>query len=169
MLITRERGVQLGRFSDIFQRTKNNKFGYFSRGPTKGRLCYLNGIYAIDRKIPGDQEIGNVLMDYGRTLEKQLTVDSEVFKKYLLQPNENLSDVEQDNAESFNYTVVDNFVLRAQLDAFDERLPRKTFDIKTRATHPIRHDVYNFSKHTGYQIKTEMGLFESFEREYYGI
>lgn len=37
-----------------------------------------------------------------------------------------------------------NFLLRSQLDCQDPRLPRRTFDLKTRAAIPVRLDLNNY-------------------------
>lgn len=44
-------------------------------------------------------------------------------------------------------------LMRSQLDCFDSRLPRKTFDIKTRAVVAVRMDVLNYRAGGGYNIK----------------
>ena len=59
--------------------------------------------------------------------------------------------------------------MRSQLDCMDERLPRKIFDLKTRATFPVRLDVANYKEHLDYRITRTEGLFYSFEREYYDM
>lgn len=43
--------------------------------------------------------------------------------------------------------------MRSQLDGFDTRLPRKTFDIKTRAVVAVRQDILNYKAGAGYNIK----------------
>jgi len=60
-------------------------------------------------------------------------------------------------------------LMRSQLDCRDERLPRKIFDLKTRATFPVRLDVANYKDHLDYRITRTTGLFYSFEREYYDM
>jgi hypothetical protein len=59
--------------------------------------------------------------------------------------------------------------MRSQLDCHDDRLPRKTFDIKTRATIAIRRDILNHAHAAGYTISKAMGYLESFEREKYDL
>lgn len=129
----------------------------------------MDGVYGIDKRIPGDFERKNILMDYGRILEKFFTVDRQSFNRYLLKPDGTSSSLPQDAADSFHYAQVDNFLLRAQLDSQHPDLPRKIFDIKTRATLAIRMDVDRYNVNTGYALKTEQGEFESFEREYFDM
>ena len=62
-----------------------------------------------------------------------------------------------------------DIVMRSQLDCQDDRLPRKIFDLKTRATFPVRLDVANYKNHLDYRITRTEGLFYSFEREYYDM
>lgn len=61
----------------------------------------------------------------------------------------------------------DKMVLRSQLDATNEHLPNKTFDLKTRGTVAIRQDRLNYEESAGYTIDRLQGEWESFEREYY--
>jgi hypothetical protein len=164
MLISREQSFNLSRFTGDLS-YKNASFGIFTTMAVKSTLCYTNGIHMIDPKIPGQDDHHTILMDYGRILEKLLTVDYETFKGYLLKKN---SALEEDSYQSFNYSIAEGFLLRAQLDAYDDRLPNKTFDIKTRATHAIRYDVKNYHEHVGYHITKLKGVHQSFEREYFG-
>lgn len=73
--------------------------------------------------------------------------------------------------EYHHYSECGPLLMRSQLDCYDPRLPGTgVFDIKTRATLPIRMDVANAATHgVGYQIKSLHGKFESFEREYYDM
>ena len=60
--------------------------------------------------------------------------------------------------------------MRSQLDCHDSRLPGTgVFDIKTRAVLPIRMDILNYEENSGYQIRSQYGIMESFEREYYDL
>ncbi len=59
--------------------------------------------------------------------------------------------------------------MRSQLDCHDDRLPRKTFDLKTRASIGIRNDRANYVEGSGYQIRRATGVLESFEREYFDM
>jgi hypothetical protein len=58
-------------------------------------------------------------------------------------------------------------VLRSQLDASNEHLPNRTFDLKTRSTVAVRQDRLNWEAAAGYTIDRLRGAYESFEREYY--
>lgn len=60
-------------------------------------------------------------------------------------------------------------MMRSQLDCQDPRLPRQTFDLKTRAVVAVRSDRANWVEASGYQIRHSHGLMESFEREYFDM
>ncbi len=57
------------------------------------------------------------------------------------------------------------FVFRSQIDCKSDKLGGY-FDIKTRATFPIRMDVGNYHKYTSYRIKCIEGKSHSWTREY---
>lgn len=59
--------------------------------------------------------------------------------------------------------------MRSQLDCHDDRLPRSSFDIKTRGSVALRHDMLNFVNNAGYQIIQHIGELQSFEREKYDL
>lgn len=59
--------------------------------------------------------------------------------------------------------------MRSQLDCHDPWLPRRTFDLKTRAVLPVRMDVANYSRYRDYRLVKSHGLYCSFEREYYDM
>lgn len=59
--------------------------------------------------------------------------------------------------------------MRSQLDCHDDRLPRKTFDIKTRGSIALRRDMLNHLSASGYQITSLTGHLSSFEREKYDL
>lgn len=75
-----------------------------------------------------------------------------------------------DVQEAYSYMVAGKMLMRSQIDCHDARLPRGgTFDIKTRATLPVRMDMENWKKHGNYHLRTADGLFNSFEREYFDM
>lgn len=55
------------------------------------------------------------------------------------------------------------------MDCHDPRLPKKSFDLKTRATLPIRMDVHNYRDYLSYRLHRPFGLYESFEREFFDL
>lgn len=55
------------------------------------------------------------------------------------------------------------------MDCHDPRLPKKSFDLKTRATLPIRMDIGNYRDYLTYKLIRPFGLYESFEREFFDL
>lgn len=57
-------------------------------------------------------------------------------------------------------------MLRSQIDcrAIDKSGKNYVFEIKSRASAPIRYDVENYQEYLDYEIKDKRGIVESFER-----
>ena len=51
--------------------------------------------------------------------------------------------------------------MRSQIDCVHPYLPRKTFDIKTRAVAAIRQDKHNHEIASEYRLRTLSGRYES--------
>ncbi|KAL3241206.1 Pet127p [Nakaseomyces bracarensis] len=111
-------------------------------------------LISVDSDRSMDREI--ILSILGHSLESFLT-DSES-KAY---------------TDSYHYSIIDDFLLRSQLDAYDPTLPNYgTFDLKTRAACAIRHDIAYIEKndnYTGYQMNRIQGEYESLEREFFEL
>ena len=127
----------------------------------RGKNSQNKTIYSIESDKSYDTEI--LLLAMGHCLETLLTTEPEKFKEYNIDYD---GDVE--NPQSvYNYSKYGKFLMRSQLDCFDSRLPRKTFDLKTRAVCSIRYDGANPDLERDlYQIWRLKGEYESFEREY---
>ncbi|KAG0226001.1 hypothetical protein BGW42_003956 [Actinomortierella wolfii] len=117
------------------------------------KMSHLSGVFAYQ----------------GKSMEKMLTSTPEEFARYRKENSWQVTEEERNAPEAFNYITVDNFLLRSQLDCEDERLPGRTFDLKTRAAVAIRLDIQNYEQHSGYQLRKSHGFLESFEREYYDM
>lgn len=89
----------------------------------------------------------NVLSSAGQILEKFLTTDQTAFEKYI-KGHPNPAPKPDGSGDAYYYVKAGDFLLRSQLDCIDDRLPQKTFDLKTRATLPIRMDVHNYNVNT---------------------
>ncbi|KAF9163555.1 hypothetical protein DFQ26_002404 [Actinomortierella ambigua] len=113
--------------------------------------------------------LSGVFAYQGKSMEKMLTSTPNEFSRYTKENSWQITPKERNMPEAFNYITVDNFLLRSQLDCEDERLPGRTFDLKTRAAVAIRLDVQNYEQHSGYQLRKSHGFLESFEREYYDM
>lgn len=104
--------------------------------------------------------------EQGHFLEKLLTTDTEEFSRYF-KSSKNPAPSEEHLPQAYHYSLTDHMVLRSQLDATNDHLPNKTFDVKTRGVIAIRMDSLNWEASAGYLIRTQRGMYESFEREYY--
>jgi hypothetical protein len=145
-------------------------FTPFQKAPSSVFLRYRDGVYAIDGDKSGDS--GNTLAMVGKLLEKLLTTSKETFETFRRTGLNGESAAKEDKSpESFHYTGVGNVLVRSQLDGQDGRLPGSgIFDIKTRAVLPIRMDGKGkLENGTGYEIRSALGDFESYEREFYDM
>ncbi|KAH9267032.1 hypothetical protein BASA83_010230 [Batrachochytrium salamandrivorans] len=138
----------------------------FSRGPTGIVLRHKNGKYGVDyyRK---NIETTNILMSLGTMLESMLCEDKKDFKRFF-NNDDSSSDVGIASSK-YGYSSAEDMVLRAQFDCHHPSLPNKVFDIKTRATMAIRHNMGDHQSSVGYRIRKLNGIYESFEREYYDM
>ncbi|ODV93383.1 hypothetical protein PACTADRAFT_51981 [Pachysolen tannophilus NRRL Y-2460] len=126
-------------------------------------------IYSIDSDKSADQSM--ILSLLGHSMEKLLTTGYKDFENFRISKSSNLPENLKDKNESYHYATMSNFVMRSQLDCYDQRLPGTgTFDLKTRAVCAVRHDI-NFveTSPTGYQILKTNGNYESYERELYEL
>lgn len=147
----------------------NRDFSMGQKLPVSVVLRYKDGRYAIDADKSFDPTNGsNVLADYGHLMEKLLTTEAGEFKRFL-HGAEDPAPSEADHRQAYHYSLTDRMVLRSQLDATNDHLPNKTFDLKTRGTVAIRQDRLNFEESSGYTIDRLQGEWESFEREYYDL
>ncbi|KAH7101600.1 Pet127-domain-containing protein [Auriculariales sp. MPI-PUGE-AT-0066] len=166
-LISGEKPVNLSSLTMAFANEPDN----FSAGqviPVTVRITQKDGIYTLDpdSSDPEDNE-RHILLWLGTMLEKFLTKTPEQFSQLtrsappLAQPP---------RKETYRYSKSSKFVMRGQLDCVDSRLPGTgVFDIKTRASVLVRLDRFNMDSFAGYEIRTQHGLFESFEREEYDM
>lgn len=127
-------------------------------------------IYSVESDKSTDQEI--LLSAMGHCLEAVLTHEENDFTKFDLRyKTDKVMKYEEErivNENSYNYAKFGKFLMRSQLDCYDERLPGNgTFDLKSRAVCSIRYDQGNpnLADNT-YQIWKLSGEYESFEREY---
>ncbi|PGG99557.1 hypothetical protein AJ79_08494 [Helicocarpus griseus UAMH5409] len=142
-------------------------FNKISRAPAAVFLRYQDGVYAIDADKEFDT--ANILMNLGRSMEKLLTMPTEEFERFRKSSSDKV-DPNSVAPETYHYTTCGNFLMRAQLDAHDPRLPGTgMFDLKTRAVASIRMHSRQHDRGLGYQIKGRHGQFESFEREYFDM
>lgn len=147
-------------------------FSVGAKLPASILLHWKDGHYAIDadKTAAGEAENSNyVLTSLGKSMEKMLTATPEEYAKYMRINSWQLTEQEKTKPEAYHYASTGKMMMRSQLDCHDPRLPRKTFDLKTRASIGIRNDRANYVEGSGYQIRRATGVLESFEREYYDM
>jgi len=148
--------------------TVSTNFTLIQKAPSAIFLRYKNGVYAIDADKEFDD--GNVLMLLGKSLEKLLTMPVSEFERYRKGDLRGVSEEERIAPESYHYSTQGDFLMRSQLDAHDPRLPGTgMFDLKTRAVLSVRMRSKEYQDMVGYQLKSQQGGYESYEREYYDM
>lgn len=117
-----------------------------------------------------EYDSANILMSLGKSMEKLLTLPPQHYERYRKSSEVKVPEHERNAPEAYQYTCAGDFLMRAQLDAYDHRLPGTgTFDLKTRAVASIRHNINQHEEGVGYQIKSRFGDWESYEREYFDM
>ncbi|OBZ86925.1 hypothetical protein A0J61_05020 [Choanephora cucurbitarum] len=159
--------VDLSSLSSAFK-NQPNQFTRGTRVPASIYLRWKDGVYAIDVDKSYDVE-DSILSIMGKSLEKVLTLEPNEYERYLKENSFQITEEERNQPETYAYGQMSKFLLRSQLDCSDTRLPRKTFDLKTRAAMPVRLDLANYQDYLGYTLKRSHGLYSSFEREYYDM
>lgn len=163
-VVSNMRQLNLCNLSATFAEESKN-FTMMTRSPTSVILRpHGNGIRSIvTEKI---DSASNVLSLLGQSLEKRLTMEKNEFAQLLKGASRpNL----QDDLDGYAHSLVGDILIRSQLDCYDPRLPRKSFDLKTRATLPIRMDVANYKSHLDYRLTSHHGMYGSYEREFYDM
>lgn len=77
-------------------------------------------------------------------MEKVLTMEPNDYERYLKKNSSTLTEEERNAPEAFAYGRIGDVFLRSQLDCYHRNLPRRTFDLKTRATMPVRLDIPHY-------------------------
>ena len=166
-LLSQWRPVNISSLSQGFPEVLRS-FTSLQRAPSAVFLRWKNGTYAIDADKEFDT--ANILMMLGKSMEKLLTLPTKEFERYRKENSSQITADERNEAESFHYTTMGDFLMRSQLDAYDQRIPGTgMFDLKTRAVVSIRMDAKNYQNGLGYEIRSRHGEFESYEREYYDM
>jgi hypothetical protein len=113
----------------------------------------------------------------GKYMEKMFTTDADYFNlHYVLDPATGKPKVgaepEKNMQEDYyRYMKVGKMLLRSQIDTQgeDEHGNPIVFELKTRATAPLRYDIINYVDYLDYHILKYKGLYGSFERELYDL
>ena len=145
------------------------------RKPTTFLLTKLpGGMYAIDGDNGPIMTSTKILMLGGIVLESLLTTDQELFTRIVTTQGDLLEEdkkIIESSTKSFRYRKIGNLVIRSQIDcgATDENGEDFVFEIKTRATAPIRYDLHNYFLYLDYKITKRNGIHSSYEREYFDL
>jgi hypothetical protein len=116
----------------------------------------------------------------GKYMEKMFTTDVDFFNTYYVldpltnKPKKEISPEEMKEFQSedyYRYLKAGNMLLRSQIDTAgeDENGNPIIFELKTRATAPIRYDITNYIDYLDYNIIKFKGTHSSFEREFYDL
>ncbi|KAJ1928806.1 hypothetical protein IWQ60_001709 [Tieghemiomyces parasiticus] len=165
-LVSQWRRLNLATLSSRYA-TKPDTYTRGMRVPASVYLRYRKGSedsYAVDAEKTLDVE-DTILQLLGKSMERFLTLPRSEFRK-LLKARKGKFDLD---ADMYNYADFGKFLIRSQLDCYDARLPKKTFDLKSRATVAVRLMKDDFDSATEYRIKYNSGTLESFEREYFDM
>ncbi|KAI1152243.1 mitochondrial protein Pet127-domain-containing protein [Nemania diffusa] len=147
---------------------ESSQYTRILRAPAAIFLHWKNGTYAIDADKEFDT--ANILSMLGKSMEKLLTLSKDDYERYRHGNSDQITEEERNAEEAFHYTGFQDFMMRSQLDAHDERVPGTgMFDLKTRAVISIRMDAKGYHKGLGYEIRNSLGQWESFEREYHDM
>jgi hypothetical protein len=166
-LLSGWRALNLGMLSRQFPEDRC-AFTAINRAPTAIFLRWKNGTYAIDADKEYDS--GNILSMLGKSMEKLLTLPKSEYERYRKSDPREITEEERNAPEAYHYTTMGDFLMRSQLDAYDPRLPGTgMFDIKTRSIASIRMSTTDYKPMLGYEILTQQGAWESYEREYYDM
>eukprot|EP01130_Rhizamoeba_saxonica_P002520 TRINITY_DN1230_c0_g1_i1.p1 TRINITY_DN1230_c0_g1~~TRINITY_DN1230_c0_g1_i1.p1 ORF type:complete len:484 (+),score=80.75 TRINITY_DN1230_c0_g1_i1:315-1766(+) len=160
-LITRRYQVSTGAlksFDDI-----RVKFSGATNKPENVNLRWNGDHYSIDT-IPEKNVSNRILLELGKTMEKQLTMNLDEFKKLRIGYEGTPADIPQ---EQYHYKKMYDILLRSQLDCYDEKLG-KTFDLKTRANRSIRFNIEEYASYITH-IDKILGRHRSFETEFFDL
>lgn len=113
-------------------------------------------------------------------MERMFTTESQTFNDYFVldlktnKPKKELTPamLEQlSQSDYFRYLRSGKMLLRSQIDArgFDKDGNPIVFELKTRATAPLRYDIVNYIDYLDYDIVRFKGQHSSFEREFYDL
>lgn len=168
-LLSNWRPINLSMLTDGFVgRHTKDTFTEINKAPSAIFLRWKDGTYAIDADKEYDG--ANVLMLLGKSMELLLTMPTSDYERYRKSDPRKIPEAEKTAPESYKYTIMRDFLMRSQLDAYDPRLPGNgTFDLKTRAVVSVRMQAQDFEPMTGYEIYNLHGKWGSYEREYYDM
>ncbi len=144
----------------------------------KPNLAYATVVCENPRIIAIDSESGFsegpsslILLKMGKYLESMMTHSEHDFnRKFLMKNKASRLPTDKPLPEFYSFLRAGNMMLRSQIDSGmqDGKILRK-IEIKTRGVTPQRYDIDHYMKYYDYKLTKTLGLFESFEREYYDL
>lgn len=132
-----------------------------------------NRIYAIDSDSMPFVPVNLILTKLGHSLERALTYNPQEFNERFVRNTIITENWEAETDLAYHYTKFGDFLVRSQLDCYDPSLREGRggiFDLKTRATAPIRFNMKVYDKYIERdQISNFVGEENSFEKEFHDM
>lgn len=119
-----------------------------------------DGKYSIDGDAIYDEPGNLVLMKLGKFIERVLCTED-------ITPREgggyNLGFAGQD---VYRFSKMNSILIRSQIDCAGKDSEGRpiVFEVKTRATSPIRYDILHYLDYLDYHLKYNKGILQSYER-----
>jgi len=112
-----------------------------------------------------------IFMTMGKYLEAMLTHTKADFDRKFLIKNKRLRlPSDKPSNDYFSYMHAGKIILRSQIDSgMMQNGKLRKIEIKTRAVTPQRYDSRNYKDYTDYHLIKDIGILESYEREYYDL
>lgn len=142
-----------------------------ARLPAVIKLVYHpeTGTYHVDEARTQDSAENYVLSSLGKSIKANLTATPEQIDQHARSASARHIEDHWQEPTASHFMQVGQILVRTPLFCQDPRLPRKTFDIKTRGVVAVRKDRENWVEGSGYQIRRLRGLLESYEREQFDL
>jgi len=112
-----------------------------------------------------------IFLKMGGYIEHMITQNQQDFnRKFLLKNKPYRLPTDKARPEYHSFLKAGKMVLRSQIDAgiMDNKIIKK-IEVKTRAITPQRYDAINYDQYFDYKLFKDIGLYESYEREYYDL
>ncbi|PRP73467.1 hypothetical protein PROFUN_02476 [Planoprotostelium fungivorum] len=164
MLASNSKPVHIDRLS-LDMQAQMDTFSFFTKRAGVVVLTRARDLWNVDAAKDGDNMPNAYLMDLGKSMECMLTMEPEVFEANCLKkckPKKNYK------PEAYHYLKMGKFLLRAQLDCYSDSIPgpKKTFDLKTRATGAIRYNILRPLNHIHKRMEDIISTDQSVEKEF---
>eukprot|EP00826_Nyctotherus_ovalis_P059068 TRINITY_DN8182_c0_g2_i8.p1 TRINITY_DN8182_c0_g2~~TRINITY_DN8182_c0_g2_i8.p1 ORF type:complete len:588 (-),score=151.59 TRINITY_DN8182_c0_g2_i8:53-1816(-) len=150
------------------------KYIISARKPSTGYATVVNAmprVIAIDSDSGFLDESSLIFLRMGRYLELMITQNQSDFnRKFLLKNKSRRLPGDRPVPDYHSFLKAGKMLLRSQIDAgIVEGDFLKKVEIKTRAIMAQRYDAEFYKNYLDYRLRTSIGLYESYEREYYDL